>query len=256
MKFGIIAFCVLVLCIVSLSSCNVVSPGNRGVKVFLGSVQEEVLTEGLHFKCPFLSNIIILPVQQITQQTQAICFSSDLQRIDLNISVLYRIPEENVVKLYQQYKGDPYQMIVEPRIQEAIKQEVSQYVAEEVVKQREKIKQVAIPNIKENLSGLINIIDIVITNVDLSDILEQAIEQKQVKQQEALAKVYELQKAEKEAQIAIATAKGEAESIRLKAEAISKSPEVIQLEIIKKWDGKAPQYVSTNGGGNMLLPMK
>jgi len=45
------------------------------------------------------------------------------------------------------------------------------------------------------MSGLLTIVDFAITNIDLTDQLEKAIEDKQVKEQQALAKVYELQKA-------------------------------------------------------------
>jgi len=206
---------------------------------------------------PVISSVVQVPVKQITKQTQAVCFSSDLQTITLALSVLYRIPDSKVVGLFQQYNGDPYDTLVEPRIQEAVKKEVSLYAAEDIVKKRDKIKSIVLPNVKSTVEGLLIITDVIITNVDLTDAMEKSIENKQIKQQEALAKVYELQKAEKEAEIAIAAARGEAEAIRLKSEAIQKSPAVIQLEIIKKWDGKAPTYISTNGGGaNILLPVQ
>lgn len=72
----------------------------------------------------------------------------------------------------------------------------------------------------------------------------------------SLAKVYELQKAQKEAEITVVNAKAEAEAVEIKGKAIEMSPEVIQLEIAKKWDGHTPQTVVTSGGGaNILLPL-
>lgn len=248
---------VVLLCLFGFSSCNIVDPGYRGVKVTLGSVSPDVLGEGLCFKWPLISTVTEIPVKQITRETQATCFSSDLQTVTLSLSILYRIPDNMVVDLYQKYSGDPYTTLVEPRIQEAVKKEVSACVAEDVVKKRDKIKAAVLPNIMASVAGLLIVSDVVITNIDFTDALEKSIETKQIKQQEAQAKVYELQKAEKEAEIAVTTAKGEAEAMRLKAEAISRSPGIIQLEIIKKWDGKAPQYISTNSGGaNILLPVQ
>jgi regulator of protease activity HflC (stomatin/prohibitin superfamily) len=104
--------------------------------------------------------------------------------------------------------------------------------------------------------GLLTIVDFAITNIDLTDQLEKAIEDKQVKEQQALAKVYELQKAQKDAEIRIVNAKAEAEAIKITGDALAAAPKLIELELVKKWDGKAPQSVVTSqGGANILLPL-
>ncbi|NJK90644.1 MAG: hypothetical protein HC904_01705 [Blastochloris sp.] len=80
---------------------------------------------------------------------------------------------------------------------------------------------------------------------------------KQVTEQQALAKEYELQKARKEAEITLVNAQAEAQSVKIKGEALANSPRVVDLEIVKKWDGKAPQTVVTGqGGANVILPLR
>lgn len=242
---------------VLFGSCTVVPPGHRGVSVTLGKVYPMVCGEGLNFKKPFIEQIVKIPIQQITAIGKTSCFSSDLQLVEIGYSVLYRLPQEKVVELYQQYQGDPYQALVVPRMNDALKQVVSGYSAEEIVKSRDKIKPLVLEKIQKELAGLINIVDIPISNVDLSDQLEAAIEAKQVQQQQALAKTYELQKAQKEAEITVVNAKAEAEAVRIKGEALKASPEVISLEISKKWNGIAPTTVVVGtGGANVLLPLK
>ena len=76
-------------------------------------------------------------------------------------------------------------------------------------------------------------------------------------EQAALQKEYELRKEQKEAEITVVRAKAEAEAVKIKGEALKSSPEVIQLEIAKKWNGISPLYISTTAGGaNVLLPLK
>jgi prohibitin 2 len=236
---------------------SIVPPGHRGISVTLGKVNPMVIGEGLTFKKPFVESIIKMPVQQITQNSKALSFSSDLQSVEISYAVLYRFPEGKVVELFQQYSGNPYATLVEPRVQESIKQVTAGYKAEELVRYREKIKIAVLDKVQKELAGLIDVRDIPITNIDFSDELEKAIELKQVTEQQALAKEYELKKAKKEAEITVVNAQAEAESVKIKGEALATAPRVIELEIVKKWDGKAPQTVVTGqGGANVLLPIK
>jgi len=76
-------------------------------------------------------------------------------------------------------------------------------------------------------------------------------------QQEALAKEFELQKAQKDAEITVVRAKAEAEAIQTQGEAIKQNPEIISLEIARHWNGQTPQSVVVGqGGANVLLPLK
>jgi prohibitin 2 len=77
-----------------------------------------------------------------------------------------------------------------------------------------------------------------------------------VQEQEANKAVFEQQKAQIDADIAVIRAKGEAESIRIRGEALAKNPELIDLEVITKWNGLTPRVVGGGAGGAaMLLPM-
>ena len=75
--------------------------------------------------------------------------------------------------------------------------------------------------------------------------------------QEAAKARFTQQKAQIEADTAIIKAKGEAEAIRVRAEAIKDNPGLIQLQIVEKWDGRSPLVVGggEGGGANILLPL-
>lgn len=66
-----------------------------------------------------------------------------------------------------------------------------------------------------------------------------------------------LQKAQRDAEITIVNAKAEAESVRIKGEALTDNPRVVDLEIAKRWNGQSPQsVVISEGGANVLLPLR
>jgi len=249
---------IAIIVLIALSrSCAIVPPGHRGVSVTLGKVSQNIKGEGLNFKKPFIETIVKIPIQQITVDGETECFSSDLQTIKVSYSVLYKLPPDKIIELYQLYHGDPYASLVDPRIQDALKQATAKYKAEEMVKQREAVKVLAKEIVTREVTGMVTIVDVPLKNIDLTAQLEKAIEDKQVQEQQALSKTYELQKAQKAAEITIVEAKAEAEAVRIKGEALKYSPEVIQLEIAKKWNGVSPtSVVVTQGGANILLPLK
>jgi len=255
---AIVVVILLVFCSLFIGSFyEIVPPGHRGVSVTLGKVSQQVCHEGWNWKKPFVETITPVPVKQISQDGVGASFSSDLQNIRVDYKVLYSIPENSVVPLYQNYAGDPYQALIDPRVQQELKQITALYRAEDIVKNREKIKTEVLDRIKKAVGTIIHIEDFSIMNLQLSADLENAIEQKVIQEQQALAKNFELEKAKKQAEITIVDAQAEAQSVKIKGEALRSSPDVIQLEIVKKWDGKVPGTVVTGkGGANVLLPIK
>lgn len=256
MKY-LIGICLFFIVMFFIGCYSVVPPGHRGISVTMGKVYPMMIGEGFTLKKPFIENIIKFSIQQQTESLNTAAFSSDLQTIQVAYSVMYRIPEGKVVELYQQYAGDPFNSLAKPRAEESLKRAAAMYRAEEVVKKRDEIKSFIMAALLKEMGGMLEIRDVVITNIDLTDEMEKAIELKQVTEQQALAKEYELKKATKEAEITVINAKAEAESVKIKGEALANAPRVIELEIAKKWDGKTPQSVVTGAGGaNVLLPLK
>jgi prohibitin 2 len=120
----LIVGCVVLFVIVILASSStyVVEPGTRGIKVTLGKAAEEFLPEGLGYKAPFVTTIVPVNIRQKTETVSADCFSSDLQQVVVDVRVLYSVPEKSVVQIYKQYAGDPFDSLIAPRVQEAIKE--------------------------------------------------------------------------------------------------------------------------------------
>ena len=252
-----VAILIFVIIIAASSASYVVDPGFRGVEVTLGKVSPVFKPEGFGWKMPFITAIVPVTIRQQTRQLMADCYSSDLQQVKTELRVLYRVPEASIVQIYQGYAGDPFDNLIAPRVQEALKEVTAMQSAEQIVKNREEIKNKALVGVRQKIGTLLIVEDVVIQNIDLSHELETAIEAKMVQEQEAAKAKFTQQKAQIEADTVIIKAKGDAESIKIRGEALKQTPAFIELQIVEKWDGKAPLVIGgTSGGGvNMLLPL-
>jgi prohibitin 2 len=252
-----VAILIFVIIIAASTSSFVVQPGFRGVEVTLGKVSPVFKPEGFGFKSPFITTIVPVLIRQQTKELNADCYSSDLQQVKTELRVLYRIPEASVVNIYQAFSGDPFDSLVAPRVQEALKEVTALQSAEQIVKNREEIKSKTLASTRLKIGSLLIVEDIVIQNIDLTKELETAIEAKMVQEQEAAKAKFTQVKAQIEADTVVIKAKGDAESIRIRGEALKQTPAFIDLQIVEKWDGKAPLVVNGagNGSANILLPL-
>ena len=243
------------LFVLSLSSgCfYVVDPGERGVRVTLGSMENEFVPPGFGLKMPFLTEIRRVNVQQDTREVAAECFSSDLQQINIQLKILYRIPEKSAVTILRDYAGNPFDKLILPRVQEATKEVTALKTAADIVKTREQIKSAALAASRAKVGDLLVIEDLVIEDVALSKELEQAIEAKMVQQQEAEKAIFKMQQAKTDAETLIIKATADAESIRIQGEALQQAPKLVDLKLVEKWNGVAPQVVGS--GSSVLLPL-
>lgn len=245
-----IAVLAVVVVITGALSAYVVHPGYRGVQVTLGKVSPAFKPEGFGLRAPFITRIHPVSIRQQTAEDKAECYSSDLQQIQVDLRVLFRAPEGSVVTLFQEYDGEPFESLVAPRVHEAIKEATAQQSAELIVKNREQIKTRALELARKKVGTLLVIEDIVIHNIALTRELEQAIEAKMVQEQEAAKSKFLQQRAQIESDTAVIKAKGEAESIRIRGQALKENPSYIDLQIVDKWDGLTPLVI---GGGDEFV---
>ena len=245
-----VAILIFVAVVMAASGTYVVHPGYRGVEVTMGTVSPVFKPEGFGFKAPLVTAVHPVSVRQQTAEDKAECYSSDLQQIHIELRVLFRIPEASVVKLFKEYYGEPFESLVAPRVQEALKEVVALQSAEQIVKNREQIKTHALDIARKKVGTLLVVEDIVIQNITLTKELEHAIEAKMVQEQEAAKSKYVQQRAQIEADTAVIQAKGEAESIRIRGQALKDNPAFVDLRIVDKWDGLAPMVI---GGGDHLV---
>jgi prohibitin 2 len=249
-----VAILIFVVIIMASSGTYVVHPGYRGVEVTMGKVSAAFKPEGFGVKAPLVTEIHPISVRQQTAEDKAECYSSDLQQIQIDLLVLFRVPESSVVKLFQEYYGEPFESLVAPRVQEALKEVAALQSAEQIVKNREVMKTKALEIARKKIGTLLVVEDIVIQNITLTKELEHAIEAKMVQEQEASKSKYLQQRAQIDADTSVIQAKGEAESIRIRGQALKDNPAFVDLKIVDKWDGLTPLVIG--GGGNLMFQLQ
>ena len=265
MKFliGFVIVCVLTF-VVGTCSIQTIEPGNVGVKLRLSKVQNEVVGEGLQFKNPITEEYREVNIRQFTAKGHAECPSSDSQLVNINFTVMARIDPSHAPEVANKYANngveDLYKSLVEPVALDGIKPIVVKYRAEEALSKRDEIRGDLLTRLKKEVNHLFIIEDLRISDISLSAQLREAIEAKQVKEQEAISVKYDLEKARLQAEVTLANAKAEAEAINLKGKSLRENPNVIQLEILKKWNGVSPQTIVLGQDGDsatgFVLPLK
>ncbi|MGL6196098.1 MAG: prohibitin family protein [Thermoguttaceae bacterium] len=250
---GLFFILLIFLILICICSIRTVPVGHVGIVTSFGNVTGKTFDSGLHITAPW-HHVTKLDTRILNTDTQTECFSKDLQLLQVKLNILTTLPRDRASSVFKTV-GPQYLEQITPRVFEILKQNVSQYTAELIIENRDKIRTDVLSACRARLGDIVEFHDIVLTNIDFSDAYEKAIESKQVAQQESLKAKYELEKAKVEAEKAIATAEGEAEAIRIKGTALKESPGMAQLEAIKKWDGKAPQTVVLSGNDTQGLPV-
>lgn len=261
-----------------------VPTGHTGILVTFGRVEDTTLEAGLHVKSPF-QEVISMDNRTQKQTLDLLCFSSDIQEVSISYSVNYQIKKANAQTIYKTIGKDYYHVVMEPRIQDAVKSVMAKYTAESLIEERDTLSVKITEILEQELSVYnIEVINTAIENMDFSDAFTQAVEEKQVAQQQLLkaqteqAQLTMEQEAEAtrkeiaanaEAQIAVIQAEADKEVLRIQAdaaeyagqkdaavnEALAKSLTDILLEYyeIKQWDGKLPEYYVT--GSESVSPI-
>lgn len=261
------------LIFVGFKSYAIVPPGHSGIKVRFGEVMQESYSEGLVMKVPFVEEVVLMEVRTMKLLIRAKAESKDLQSVFTQIVLNYHPDKDQVHKLYGQI-GPMYETrVVEPALQETFKQVTATYNAEELITKRQAVRVDMEADLKVRLAkDDIQLVSLSITEFNFSDSYADAIEKKQVAEQDALRAENELRRVTTEQQQKIAIAKAEAEAriekaqaeakeILLKAEAEAKAlemlsiaakPAALKARTIEKWDGVLPKVTS---GGIPLLEL-
>jgi regulator of protease activity HflC (stomatin/prohibitin superfamily) len=245
-----------------MSAVTTIQSGTRGVLRTFGEITN-ILDEGLHFRPPFITEVTVVDVKTQRYESTSSAASRDLQIVSTQIVLNYRPDATAVDALIRDVGIDYENRIIDPAVQEALKAATAQFTAEELITRRPDVSQAIQDVLRERLSDQGIVIEAVsITDFNFSDEFANAIEAKQVAEQDALRAERELRRAQIEAQQQVARAEAEAESrlqiaqaeaeaLRLQREVIS--PELLQLRFIERWNGVLPRFMGGEGGLGTLL---
>jgi regulator of protease activity HflC (stomatin/prohibitin superfamily) len=226
----------------------VVNAGERGVMMKFGKVQEVILGEGLHLIIPLVNTVKNLSVRVQKQEISAEASSKDLQDVFTDVALNWHILPEEANLVFQEI-GDEQQIInkiINPAVEEILKAVMAKYTAEEIITKREEVKSAVDDLLTGRLVDYhIAVNDISLVHVHFSQRFSDAVEAKQIAEQEAKQADYIALKAIKQAEAMVNLAKGEAEAQRLIKETLT--PDILQKQAVEKWDGKLPKIVTEGG---------
>ncbi|MBU2767995.1 prohibitin family protein [Acidithiobacillus ferrivorans] len=243
------AIVTIVLLVLVFMSTTTIGPGQRGVLMNFGAVQQGVLNPGLHFLIPVMQHVAKIDVRVQKYSVPETAASMDLQDVETTAAVNWHILPQDSEWVYQHLgrENAVEQNILAPAVANAVKAVTAKYNAEDLIIHRDEVRAGIETMVKENLLPYHIVVDSVnITNFSFSSQFSAAIERKQVAQQHAQQATYELQRAIVQAKQKVVTATAEARAMKLKE--VSVTPELIQWEAVQKWNGKLPTIM---GGGHM-----
>lgn len=247
----------LAVLIIIGSSVTTVKSGYTGVVTTFGEVTGS-MDPGLHLQVPFVQSVIEMSnkIQKVETQSEAV--SKDLQTVSNKVAVNFHINKTSSEEIYKNIGISYESTILEPAILESVKATTAKYNAEALVTNRSAIGK----EMKELLEAKMDnygviIDDFNIINFDFSQEYNNAIEQKQVAEQNKLKAATEKEQAIIEAQAEAEkkkiAAEAEAQAILAKADAEAKanqmlnsslSQNVIAFQQIQKWNGEYPSVVA------------
>jgi len=248
-KTILIALIVIFVLIFMFKIYIVVDPGEKAV-IFNKATGNLRVTpnEGFYFLVPLIEQPTVYDMRARTY-TMSIAtlegeqkgddslqaLTADGQTVLLDISVRYHPDGENLDKLHRRLGVDYVNKVLRPQVRSTVRMIVSEYPVLDVYSGKRMLIQSAIENALRDSFKKNNIIceEVLLRNVQFSNEFQQAIENKQIAQQEAQRMKYVLERQELEKTRKIIEATGEAESLRLKGKALADNPLLIQYEYVK-----------------------
>ena len=226
---------------------EVVEEGNVGIEKRLGEMSKTGLQPGFHWYNPLTTSITEVNVQTQKWSSKTDTYTRDLQQAEVAFTLNYALDKKSAPAMYSQFGEEWEKKIIAPIVTSKIKEVFGKNPAVGVIANRQVVQQSIKAAITPELTKRnINVDNFEITDVVFSAAYEQAVEAKEVAVQNAQrAKNVTVQK-EEEARQAVITATGEAEAMRVRAQALASNPKLVEYEAVQKWNGKLPPHMYGN----------
>ncbi len=242
--------------LILMLSITVIPTGHTGVLTTFGRVENTTLDEGFHLKAPW-QGVIKMDNRIQKQSTDLECFSKDIQEVQMTFTLNYQISKENAMTIYKTIGKKYYETVIVPMISESVKTVTAKYTAEELITDRSKLAIGIEESLAENLKNYnIILVSTSIENIDFTDAFTDAVEAKQVAQQNKLKT-----QTEAETQVIEANANAEVKKIEADAEAYvnetvseSLTKEILEKMYYEKWNGELPKVMGSDS--NVIMNMK
>lgn len=226
--FGGIIIAILLLWLF-FSSIIVIDAGETGVYSLFGKVKDNELRSGFHLVIP-LARIHKMSIRteeytmsilagegKIARDDSIASLTKEGLKVDLDITVLYKLNEEQASDVYKDVGLKYEEKIIRPLIRSSIRGVIARYKAKELYSEkRQEAAQAIADNLRSEIEtrGVI-IEDVLLRNIQLPANLANSIQEKLQAEQEAQKYEFLLQMEEKEKQRKIIEAEGQMEAQKI-----------------------------------------
>jgi regulator of protease activity HflC (stomatin/prohibitin superfamily) len=250
------------------ASMETVENGHRGMKVSFGKVDDELLMPGLVFVNPFTTKVVLMNIQTNKWEGESQAYTRDVQQAKILFTLNYNLDPTKVIETYQSVGPDWAGKLVGQVVHESIKREFGQHEAVDIIAQRDKASRSIEAEVKEKLAlRNVNVTGFQLTNIDYTAEFEHAVEQKVIAQQKAIEEqnrtvqireqaAQKVETAKGNAEATLLIAKAEAESIRIRANALEANAKLVEWEAVQKWNGQMPTYMMGGTVPFIQIPSK
>lgn len=252
--------------VVGFLSWTPTEEGNVQVVKKWGAATGTVFEPGAHFINPVSQDTVSLSTrpQSYTMSSQQgegsksdtddsiTVLTEDGLRVDIDITVRYRVDAGQAVKFYKNYRTleSAEQRLIRPSIRSVLRTEAGALPVTEIYtgKGQTKLKQAAQSALKKDFARDALILEAVqIRKVNLPKQYEQAVEQKEITKQRRQQKENELEVEKLEADRRKIEANGEAEANRILSESLDQK--VLTQQYIDKLDDTDTVYIPVGSDG-------
>jgi len=250
----------LLLAVWTLWPFAIVPAGHRGVMTTLGKPADAVYGEGIHLRMPLVQTLHLMDVRVARSEGEGDAASKDLQSVRVKVILNYHLDPQAAVQVFQRIAPTTEEAaarIIDPARPEAFKAVTARFTAEELVTRRNEVSEQIAAQLREKLirHGLV-LDEFSIANFAFSPSFTNAIEAKVNAEQKKLEADRDLLRIRVEAEQRIASARAEAEALRLQR--LEVTPLLLELRrtenervAIGKWNGQLP----TTAVGSAAMPL-
>jgi len=181
------------LLIVLFSVFRIIPAGHVGVKVLFGQVEQQPLREGLNVVLNPLYDVVDMDVRVVKHAARYDAASKDLQAVHVEMVLNYRVMPDRAPEVYRNIGPNFSSVIIDPAAQEVLKANTATHNAEEILLQRPQIKA----DVQRDLTAWLakyglEMKEAALANIRFDPAYEKAVESKQIEQQKAEQKRYDL----------------------------------------------------------------
>lgn len=286
---------VLITASVAIWGCAEVGPQEAGVRItmiglqrgigtaewFKKGIKTRALSPGLYISVPHITYIDKYPINELRYNMfketadgrNDVAFKTrDGQIAWIDATIRYRLIPEKIPVLHREYGHSYLENVLLPTVRSLLNNKLGEYSAEEIYdgKTRQDVSSEIVKLINMGHNGRrgtmdvgLEVVDVLLRRFEFTDEYQAAIEQKKIASEQYLAAVEWAKKREAEAEgeklAVIQEAEGQAERIRVEADAdlyarLKESEGVLKIGLAQAEAQAA--MVEALGGGNVLVNLE